>query len=115
MVKRKHDKPMTPCDWLLHRGKDVDEATKQQLRAQRAALNSFTPHREIEDRLRSILHRALHCSRPTDTLHSAPDAGNTSPAPVSSTFEATGDLGVWRCNVTCFATTQKLSGKYLLK
>lgn len=81
-VKRKHDKPMTPCDRLLH-SKDVDEATKQRLRAQQAALNPFALHREIEDRLRSILHRALHSSRPTDSLHSAPDAGKTSPAPVS--------------------------------
>ena len=62
-VKRKHDKPMTPCDRLLQ-SEDVDEGAKQRLRAQRAALNPFALHREIEGRLRSILHRALHSSRP---------------------------------------------------
>lgn len=52
-VKRKHDKPLTPCERLLQ-SEDVDEPTKQRLREQKAALNPFALHREIEERLRSM-------------------------------------------------------------
>lgn len=81
-VKRRHDKPLTPCERLLG-SKDVDAATKRCLRERRASLNPFALHREVESRLRKILHRALHSSRPTDSLHSAPGGGKTPPAPVS--------------------------------
>jgi len=81
-VKRRHDKPLTPCERLLG-SPDVDDATKRKLRAQRASLNPFELNRRIEEGLRAILHRALHSSRPTDSLHCALDAGKTSPSPVS--------------------------------
>jgi hypothetical protein len=81
-VKRRHDKPLTPCERLLG-SPDVDDATKRKLRARRASLNPFELNRRIEEGLRAILHRALHSSRPTDSLHCALDAGKTSPSPVS--------------------------------
>ncbi len=81
-VKRSHDKPITPCQRLLA-SKDVSQASKKQLRATRASLNPFQLHRSLEERLRAILHRALHSSRPTDSLHCAPGAGKTIPTTVS--------------------------------
>jgi hypothetical protein len=81
-VKRRHDKPLTPCERLL-RCKEVSAEGKRQLRATRDALNPFELPRRLEEDLRAILHRALHSSRPTDSLHCAPDAGKKSPIPVS--------------------------------
>jgi hypothetical protein len=81
-VKRRHDKPRTPCDRLLD-SEEVSAHTKRKLRAARASLNPFELHRNLESGLRAILHRALHSSRPTDSLHYAPDAGKTNPIPVS--------------------------------
>lgn len=81
-VQRKHDKPLTPCERLLA-SKDVSVASKRRLRATRDSLNPFELHRRLEEGLRAILHRALHSSRPTDSLHCAPDAGTTSATPVS--------------------------------
>ena len=81
-VQRKHDKPLTPCERLLA-SNDVSVAAKRRLRATRDSLNPFELHRRLEEGLRTILHRALHSSRPTDSLHCAPDAGTTSATPVS--------------------------------
>jgi hypothetical protein len=81
-VQRKHDKPLTPCERLLA-GKDLSVAAKRRLRATRDSLNPFELHRRLEEGLRAILHRALHSSRPADSLHCAPDAGTTSATPVS--------------------------------
>ena len=87
-VKRTHDLPLTPCERLLASA-DVAAAAKRRLKAERAALNPFELHRRLEEGLRAILHRALHSSRPApaapvrDSLHCAPDAGKTTPAPVS--------------------------------
>jgi hypothetical protein len=81
-VKRKHDKPLTPCERLLA-SKDVSAAAKRRLRTTCESLNPFELHRQLESGLRAILHRALHSSRPTDSLHCAPDAGKTTPTPVS--------------------------------
>ena len=75
-LKRKHDKPKTPYERLLA-SPDVRAAMKEKLRKEKAALNPFQLHRRLEEGLRAILHRALHSSRPTDSLHSAPDAGKT--------------------------------------
>jgi hypothetical protein len=75
-LKRKHDKPKTPYERLLA-SPDVSSAMKEKLRKEKAALNPFQLHRRLEEGLRAILHRALHSSRPTDSLHSAPDAGKT--------------------------------------
>ncbi len=58
--------------------------------AHRNALNPFELNRRVEERLRAILHRALHSSRPTDSLHCALDAGKNTPDPVSFTFESEG-------------------------
>jgi hypothetical protein len=58
-------------------------SAKRWLKEQRAALNPFELHRKLEEGPRAILHRALHSSRPTDSLHSAPDAGKTTSTSVS--------------------------------
>jgi hypothetical protein len=81
-LKRKHDKPKTPYERLLA-SPDVSGAMKEKLRKEKAALNPFQLHRRLEEGLRAILHRALHSSRPTDSLHSAPDAGKTALSSVS--------------------------------
>ena len=72
--KRKHDKPLTPCERLLC-SPDVSEVMKKKLRARKAELNPFELHRQLEKNLKAILYRALHSSRPTDSLHCAPDKG----------------------------------------
>jgi len=81
-LKRKHDKPQTPYERLLT-SPDVSAAMKEKLRKEKAALNPFQLHRRLEEGLRAILHRALHSSRPTDSLHFAPDAGKTALSSVS--------------------------------
>lgn len=81
-IKRRHDKPRTPCERLLA-CPQVDAATKRRLKAERAALNPFELHRRLEEGLRAILRRALHSSRPTDSLNCAPGAGKTTSTPVS--------------------------------
>jgi hypothetical protein len=81
-VKRKHDKPKTPCDRLLSCA-EVSEEGKKKLREVRAGLNPFELHRKLEEGLRAILHRALHSSRPTDSLHSESDADRKSGVTVS--------------------------------
>ena len=72
-LKRRHDRPQTPCDRLLE-SRHVSTKTKRELKEQRKALNPFELHRKLEEMLRRILHRALRSSRPTGSLHSAPDA-----------------------------------------
>ena len=81
-IKRQHDKPQTPCERLLA-SPEVTAEAKRRLREQRAGLNPFELHRKLEEGLRGILHRALHSSRPTDSLHGAPDAARNTPTPVS--------------------------------
>ena len=68
-VRRRHDRPATPCDRLLA-SEHLDAAAKQRLRARRAALNPFALARGIEAALREVLQRALRSSRPTGSLHS---------------------------------------------
>jgi hypothetical protein len=72
-IKRRHDRPMTPCDRLLA-SPDVSEATKKKLRQTRAALHPFDLQRQLDAALRPILQRALRSSRPTGSLLSAPVA-----------------------------------------
>lgn len=81
-VKRRHDKPQTPCERLLG-SPEVGLEAKRRLRAERAGLNPFELHRRLEEGLRTILHRPLHSSRPPDSLHCAADAGKSTPLPVS--------------------------------
>lgn len=71
-VKRKHDLPKTPCDRLLESVHIPDKA-KAELRARRAALDPFELHQHLEQKLRRVLHLALHSSRPTASLHSDPN------------------------------------------
>jgi len=72
-VKRRHDRPMTPCDRLL--ASDAVSAWKKaELRAARKALNPFELNRRLEAALRPLLLRALHSSRPTGSLHCVPAA-----------------------------------------
>ena len=81
-IKRRHDAPRTPCERLLASAA-ISAKTKRQLRARRAALNPFELHRELEERLRPILHWALRSSRPTDSLHCAPNEGKLTETTVS--------------------------------
>ncbi len=71
-VKRRHDRPMTPCDRLLQ-SDAVSEEKKAELRAARKALNPFKLNRKLETALRPLLLRALHSSRPTGSLHCEPE------------------------------------------
>jgi hypothetical protein len=72
-IKRRHDRPQTPCDRLLE-SDQVGEKAKSQLRQQRARLDPFALHKQLEQSLRRVLYRALHSSRPTASLRSSPDA-----------------------------------------
>ncbi len=75
-VKRRHDAPRTPCERLLA-SPDVSVESKSRLKSELARLNPFELHRRLEEGLRSILHRPLHSSRPSDSLHCAADAGTS--------------------------------------
>lgn len=72
-IKRRHDRPMTPCDRLLA-SPDVSAEAKKKLRQTRAALNPFALQRQLEAALRPIRQRALRSSRPAGSLHSEPVA-----------------------------------------
>ena len=80
-VKRRHDKPLTPCDRLLA-SPDMSVETKKRLKHELARLNPFELHRRLEEGLRTTLHRPLHSSRPSDFLHCAADAGTCNPIQV---------------------------------
>jgi len=71
-IRRRHDIPQTPCQRLLD-SPDIDERTKERLRRQRDKLNPFKLKKQIEKALRPILLRGLRCSRPTGSLHCAPE------------------------------------------
>ena len=81
-VTRRHDPPQTPCDRLLGSA-HISEQTKARLRKERAAMDPFKRHEALEVRLRRVLDRALHSSRPTGSLRSAPDPANVGTAMVS--------------------------------
>ena len=82
-VKRRHDQPQTPCDRLLG-CPDIPEATKTRLRKERAALDPFKLHEELEVRLRRVMDRALHSGRPAGSLRSASDLSNLQTSMVSN-------------------------------
>ena len=67
-VKRRHDRPMTPCDRLLSIGA-VSAWKKAELRAARKALNPFEMNRRLEVAPRPLMLLALHSSRHTGSLH----------------------------------------------
>ena len=81
-IKRRHDQPQTPCERLLGCSQ-IPEETKRRLRQQRASMDPFHLHEQLEARLRSLLDRALHSSRPAGSLRSAPDPANVQPSMVS--------------------------------
>jgi hypothetical protein len=70
-------------DWLPHYEREHGKLDADLRKKILAALNPFELHRQLEEGLRAILHRALHSSRPTDSLHSAPDAGKEMVSSVS--------------------------------
>jgi hypothetical protein len=70
-IKRRHDKPQTPCERLLA-CREIPAATKNRLRKQRSGWDPFLLHKKLEEGLRRVLQRALHSSRPTGSLRSAP-------------------------------------------
>lgn len=71
-VKRRHDRPRTPCERLLN-SPEIPPQTKHKLRKERASMDPFKLHERLEEGLRRVLHRALHSSRPTGSLRSVPD------------------------------------------
>ncbi len=81
-IKRRHDAPRTPCERLLESG-HISSEVKARLRAQRAALNPFELHQRLEQALRAVLHLALRSSRPTGSLHSAPNTAESTKTSVS--------------------------------
>jgi len=81
-VKRRHDRPQTPCERLLNCSQ-ITPKTKCWLRKQRASMDPFILHEKLEQGLRRVLHQALHSSRPTGSLRSAPDEANIQPTTVS--------------------------------
>lgn len=81
-IRRRHDRPQTPCQRLLD-SPHVAPTTKRTLRAQRDALDPFELHEELEERLKHVLHRALHSSRPSGSLRCAPDEAKLKPTTVS--------------------------------
>ena len=81
-IKRRHDVPRTPCERLLE-SREISARVKKQLRVRRASLNPFELHRELEEKLRPILHWALRSSRPADSLHCAPNEGKLPTTTVS--------------------------------
>ncbi len=81
-IKRRHDQPRTPCDRLLE-SEHISGKTKARLRKARAALNPFELHERLETLLARVLHLALRSSRPTGSLHSAPDAAQFTTTTVS--------------------------------
>jgi len=81
-IKRRHDTPLTPCERLL-KSRHISAKAKARLREQRAALNPFELHQKLEQALRAVLHRALRSSRPTGSLHYAPDAAKSTTTTVS--------------------------------
>lgn len=74
-IKRRHDRPMTPCDRLLA-SPAVSASIKKKLRQTRASLNPFDLQRKLNLALRPILQQALRSSRPTGSLHSSPVASS---------------------------------------
>lgn len=81
-VKRRHDRPRTPCDRLLE-SPYIERGTKAKLRACRAALDPFELHERLERELGRVLDLARRSSRPTGSLHSAPDPANLTTTTVS--------------------------------
>ena len=81
-IKRRHDRPRTPCERLLE-SPHLTAAAKEALRVQRKALDPFELHRRLEQGLRAVLHQALRSSRPPGSLHFAPDAAQLAQTSVS--------------------------------
>jgi hypothetical protein len=72
-IKRRHDKPVTPCDRLLAHP-SISRKTKQELWRIRKSLNPFELQRQVETCLEAIFARVRRSSRPTGSLRSAPEA-----------------------------------------
>jgi len=93
-VSKTYDTPQTPCDRMLH-CPHVSEATKQNLRSQRATLDPLTLSAQIETKLQTIheilgeisARRAEEWSRAEEQPTQAPPAADTglgeAPAPVA--------------------------------
>ena len=75
-IKKRHDKPMTPCDRLLQ-SEHISDGVKKKLRQTRKALNPFTLAKELEKSLNRIHHSVPRSGRPTDALHGALKTANT--------------------------------------
>jgi len=52
-IKKRYDKPLTPCDRLLQ-SEHITEEVKETLRCQRAALNPLKLARSLEEKLRAL-------------------------------------------------------------
>ncbi len=67
-IKKRHDKPMTPCDRLLQ-SQYISKHDKEQLRQKRKALNPFVLAQKLEKALNEIFNQSPRSGRPTDSLH----------------------------------------------
>ncbi len=65
-IKRRHDRPMTPCDRLLQ-SSDISNKVKRHLRALRAQLNPFELQRRLNEALAPILQRSARQPRESST------------------------------------------------
>lgn len=67
-IKRLHDKPLTPCDRLLH-SPHIPEKTKEALRLKRASLNPIELKKLLEQKLRKILaHQKTFLAKNANSL-----------------------------------------------
>ncbi|MEM0965228.1 MAG: hypothetical protein AAGJ81_03625 [Verrucomicrobiota bacterium] len=67
-IKKRHDKPMTPCDRLLL-SEHIDARTKTKLRKTRKQLNPFKLAEKLENALNPILSPMAGSGQPTASLH----------------------------------------------
>jgi hypothetical protein len=72
-MKRRHGKPITPCDRLLAHPA-ISTKTKRELQRIRKSLNPFELQRQVETLLEAIFARVRRSSRPTGSLRSAPES-----------------------------------------
>jgi hypothetical protein len=78
-IKRRHDRPMTPCDRLLG-SSDISNKVKRHLRAVRAQLNPFELQRRLNEALAPILQRSARQPRESSTESLSNEISNGTPA-----------------------------------
>lgn len=79
-VRRRHDRPQTPCERLLN-SPDIDEATKRRLRRERKSYNPFVLKAQLEKALKPILRHAHPARRPPGSLRDGRENGSETKNP----------------------------------